>query len=148
MKATSRPNVGRLESADLIGESFGKSGRQVQRYIRLTELIFQLLDKVDAGSITPTAGAELSFLDTRNQVILNNYIEKEDCGVSIKQAKQIRECYSKGTLDEKSLNSIFIQDEKQEKFYFDLNKLRTYFPKSYSVQQCVEALWKMLDKIE
>ena len=114
---SSRQNVGRFESADLIGESLGKSGRQIQRYIRLTELIYQLLDKVDDGIITPTAGSELSFLDTRNQVALNDYIEKEDCGVSIKQAKQVRECYEKGAMDEKQLSSIFVQEEKQEKFY-------------------------------
>ena len=131
-----------------IGESFGVSGRQVQRYIRLTELIFQLLDKVDEGKITPTAGTELSFLDTRHQAVVNNHIEKEDCGVSIKQAKQVRECYVKGTLDEKSLNSIFTQEEKQEKFYLDLKKLRSYFPKGYSVQRCEEALWEILDKIK
>ena len=141
-------NDHKKKSRDDIGESFGVSGRQVQRYIRLTELIFQLLDKVDEGKITPTAGTELSFLDTRHQAVVNDYIEKEDCGVSIKQAKQVRVCYEKGTLDEKNLNSIFIQEEQQEKFYLDFNKLRSYFPKSYTMQQCEDALWEMLDKME
>ena len=145
---TSRQNGENFVSADLVGKKLGKSGRQIHRYIRLTELIFQLLDKVDAGIITPTAGAELSFLDTRNQAMLNDYIEKEDCGISIKQAKQVREYYSKGTLDEKNLNSIFIQEEKQEKLYLDFKKLRSYFPKSYTMQQCEDALWEMLDKME
>lgn len=145
---TSRHFVGKLESANLIGESFGKSGRQVQRYIRLTELVYQLLDKVDEEKIPPTAGTELSFLDTRHQAVVNDYIEKEDCGVSIKQAKQVRECYEKGALDEKRLNSIFIQEEKQEKFYLDFKKLKSYFPKGYSMQQCEEALWEILDKIK
>ena len=141
-------NDHKKKSRDDIGESFGVSGRQVQRYIRLTELIFQLLDKVDEGKITPTAGTELSFLDTRHQAVVNNHIEKEDCGVSIKQAKQVRECYVKGSLDERSLNSIFTQEEKKEKFYLDLKKLRSYFPKGYSVQRCEEALWEILDKIK
>lgn len=74
-----------------MGESLGKSGRQVHRYIQLTELIYQLLDKVDAGTINPTAGAELSFLDTKHQVMLNDYLEREDCNLSIKQAKQVRQ---------------------------------------------------------
>lgn len=146
MKGTSGQNVQKSVSVNVVGESLGKSGRQVQRYIRLTELIYQLLDKVDAGAITPTAGAELSFLDTRNQAMLNDYIEREDCGVSIKQAKQVRECYSKKILDEKQLISIFVQEEKNEKFYLDFKKLRSYFPKGYSMKQCEDALWEMLDK--
>lgn len=88
-------NDHKYKSRDDIGESFCVSERQVQRYIRLTELISQLLDKGDEGKITPTDGRELSFLDTRSQAMLNDYIEKEDCGVSIKQAKQVRECYEK-----------------------------------------------------
>ena len=140
-------NDHKKKSRDDIGESFGVSGRQVQRYIRLTELIFQLLDKVDEGKITPTAGTELSFLDTRHQAVVNDYIEKEDCGVSIQQAKQLRECYLKGILDEKNLSYIFIQEEKQERFYLDFKKLKSYFPKGYSMKQCEEALWEMLDKM-
>lgn len=147
LNSTSRQNVGKLESAGLVGETFGESGRQVQRYIRLIELIYQLLDKVDAGVIKPTAGTELSFLDTRHQAVVNDYIETEDCGVSIKQAKQVRECHVKGTLCEKNLSSIFVQEEKQEKFYLDFNKLRSYFPKGYSMQQCEDALWEMLNKM-
>lgn len=125
-----------------------KSSLIVCGNIRLTELIFQLLDKVDEGKITPTAGTELSFLDTRHQAVVNDYIEKEDCGVSIKQAKQVCECYEKGTLDEKNLSSIFIQEEKQEKFYLDFEKLRSYFPKGYSMKRCEEALWEILNKFE
>ena len=140
-------NDHKKKSRDDIGESFGVSGRQVQRYIRLTELIFQLLDKVDEGKITPTAGTELSFLDTRNQAMLNDYIEKEDCGVSIKQAKQVRVHYAAGNLNEKSLNTIFEQEEKEKKFYLDFKKLRSYFPKGYTMQQCEDALWEMLDKM-
>ena len=142
---TSRPNGENLVSADLVGKKLGKSGRQIHRYIRLTELIYQLLDKVDAGKITPTAGSELSFLDTKNQVILNDYLEKEDLGVSILQAKSIRELYVKGKLDENNLESIFVKEEKIEKFYLDFNKLRSYFPEGYTMQQCEDALWEILN---
>ena len=109
-------------------------------------LIFQLLDKVDEGKITPTAGTELSFLDTRNQAMLNDYIEKEDRGVSIKQAKQVREHYASGKLNERNLSPIFVQERKSEKFYLDFNKLRPYFPKGYSMKRCEETLWEILDK--
>ena len=140
-------NVHNCKSRDEIGKKFDMSGRQVHRYIRLTELIYQLLDKVDTGKITTTAGAELSFLDTRHQAMLNDYIEREDCGVSIKQAKQVRESFVKGKLNERTLKGIFMQEEKQEKFYLDFKRLKEYFPKEYTVKQCEEALWKILDKI-
>ena len=66
---TSRHDVGRLESADIVGKAFGESGRQVQRYIRLTELIYQLLDKVDEDIIKFIAGVEVSYLDTKQQIL-------------------------------------------------------------------------------
>ena len=79
--------------------------------------------------------------------MLNDYIEREDCGVSIKQAKQVRESFVKGKLNERTLKGIFMQEEKQEKFYLDFKRLKEYFPKEYTVKQCEEALWKILDKI-
>jgi len=139
-------NVHKCKSRDEIGEKFDMSGRQVHRYIRLTELIFQLLDKVDEGKITPTAGAELSFLDTRHQAMLNDYIAREDCGVSIKQAKQVRESYEKGKLNENALKDIFIHEEKHERVYLDFKRLQSYFPKGYTVKQCEEALWEMIEE--
>ena len=90
----------------------------------------------------------MSFLDTRHQAILNDYIEKEDCGVSIKQAKQVRESFVKGKLNESALKNIFVQEEKQERVYLDFKRLKEYFPKGYTVKQCEEALWKMLDQMK
>lgn len=139
-------NVHNSKSRDEIGKKLDMSGRQVHRYIRLTELIYQLLDKVDTGKITTTAGAELSFLDTRHQAMLNDYIESEDCGVSIKQAKQVRENFVKGKLNESDLKDIFIQAEKHERVYLDFKRLQSYFPKGYTVKQCEEALWELLDE--
>ena len=123
-------NVHKSKSRDEIGESFGESGRQVQRYIRLTELIYTLLDKVDEGIITPTAGAEISFLDVKHQVELCDYIEMEDCGISTKQAKMIHKSFVEQTLSKETLKTIFEEEKpKQERFYLDFNKLKSYFPK-------------------
>ena len=104
-----------------------------------------MLDKVDTGRITPTAGAELSFLDTKHQAILNDYIEKEDLGVSIQQAKNVRKLHIDGTLNEKNLDSTFVED-KFEKFYSDLKRLKSYFSDGYTTRQCEDALWEMLGK--
>ena len=64
-----------MKSRDEIGQAFGESGRQVQRYIRLTELIYQLLDKVDEDIIKFIAGVEVSYLDTKHQILLNDVID-------------------------------------------------------------------------
>ncbi|MDY3030958.1 MAG: hypothetical protein SOS24_04250 [Clostridia bacterium] len=64
-KSTCGQNVRKLKSRDLIGEVSGESGRQIQRYIRLTELIFQLMDKVDEKIIPVTAGTELSYIGSK-----------------------------------------------------------------------------------
>ena len=127
---------------------YGESGRQVQRYIRLTELIYTLLDKVDEGFITPTAGAEISFLDVKHQVELCDYIEMEDYGISTKQAKMIHKSFAEQTLSKETLKTIFEEEKpKQERFYLDFNKLKSYFPKGYTMKQCEAALWEILDEM-
>lgn len=70
-------NVHKLKSRDLIGEVSGESGRQIQRYIRLTELIFQLMEKVDEKIIPVTAGTELSYIGSKNQAIVNDILDYE-----------------------------------------------------------------------
>ena len=74
---TCRHDVDKLKSADVVGQAFGESGRQVQRYIRLTELIYQLLDKVDEDIIKFIAGVEISYLDTKHQILLNDIIDRK-----------------------------------------------------------------------
>ena len=101
---TSRHDVGRLESADVVGEAFGESGRQVQRYIRLTELIYQLLDKVDEDIIKFIAGVEVSYLDTKHQILLNDVIDYNCYEVNAKQGTQIKKHYLDGDLSENKIN--------------------------------------------
>jgi len=146
---TSRHDVGRLESADVVGHSFGESGRQVQRYIRLTELIYQLLDKVDEDIIKFIAGVEISYLDTRHQILLNDTIDYNCCEVNAKQGTQIKKHYLDGDLSEDKMNEILKGEEikkPKEKISINYTRLKEYFPKEYTPQQCEEALWEILDK--
>lgn len=138
----------KLKSADEVGRILGESGRQVQRYIRLTELVYQLLEKVDAGLIPLTAGTEISYLDVMHQVMLNDFLDKECCGVTIHQARLLRQNYEAGKLLEEELKTIFRQEEKEERFYLNSQKLKSYFPKHYTLQECEEALWEILDKMK
>lgn len=146
---TCRHHVDKLKSADVVGQSFGESGRQVQRYIRLTELIYQLLDKVDEDIIKFIAGVEISYLDTRHQILLNDVIDYNCCEVNAKQGTQIKKHYLDGDLSEDKMNEILKGEEMKkpkEKISINYTKLKEYFPKEYTPQQCEEALWDILDK--
>ncbi len=123
-----------------------KSARQIRYYIRFTNLIDVLLDKVDEGSVSIKAGAELSFLNVLSQSMVNDYIEKELCTVSGTQAKQIKELCMKQKLSNYELHKILCDETEKEKVYLETKKLKSYFPSDYSMQQCKEELWKILDK--
>ena len=146
---TSRHDVGKLESADVVGASFGESGRQVQRYIRLTELIYQLLDKVEEDIIKFIAGVEISYLDTKHQILLNDVIEYNCCEVNAKQGTLLIKHYLEGGLSKGKMNEILKEEkilEKTEKISLNYARLKKYFPKEYTQKQCEEALWEILDK--
>ena len=125
---------------------FDKSERQIRYYIRLTNLIDALLDKVDEGSISIKAGAELSYLNVLSQSMVNDFIEKELCTVSESQAKRIKEVYIKKPLCEYELHKVLCNEIEKEKVYLETKKLKSYFPSDYSMEQCKEELWKILDK--
>ena len=142
-------DVHKLKSRDEIGKAFGESGRQVQRYIRLTELIYQLLDKVDENIIKFIAGVEISYLDTRHQIMLNDVVDYNCCEVNAKQGTQIKKHYLDGDLSEDKINEILKGEEIRkikEKISINYTRLKEYFPKEYTPQLCEEALWDILDK--
>lgn len=143
---TSRHDVDRLKSADIVGKGLGKSGRQIQRYIRLTELIYQLLDKVDEDIIKFIAGVEISYLDTRKQILLNNMIDYNCCKVNARQGMQIKRYYFEGDLSEEKINEILKDGRDIEKISINYTKLKEYFPKDYTARQCENALWDILDR--
>jgi len=124
---------------------FDKSERQIRYYIRLTNLIDGLLNKVDEGTISIKAGAELSYLNVPAQAMINEYIEKELCTVSEAQAKQIKNLYMIEQLSEYELNKILCDETEKEMLYLETRKLKSYFPSDFTVQQCKEEIWKILD---
>ena len=141
-------DVHKLKSRDEIGKAFGESGRQVQRYIRLTELIYQLLDKVDEDIIKFIAGVEVSYLDTKHQILLNDVIDYNCYEINAKQGIQIKKHYLDGDLSEDKINEILKGEEMKkpkEKISINYTKLKEYFPKEYTPQQCEESLWEILD---
>ena len=135
-----------LISSEIIGKDADKSGRQIRRYIRLTELILDLLDKVDKKIIPVTACAEISFLNVKMQVALNNQIEFVECKVNLQQAKKLKKKFLDGTLNEDEIFKILSVDEIETTLSIDYSKLRKYFPANYTRKQCENALWDILEE--
>lgn len=145
-KATSRQLVGKLESADKISES--ESGRQVQRYIRLTHLIPELLKLVDEERIAFTPAVELSYLPENEQKILAEEIEYTDATPSLSQAQRLRKYNEQGGL---SIDTIFavLSEEKpnqKEQVKFKTEDIRKYFPKSYTSLDMQKTIISLLEK--
>ena len=141
---TSRQVVGKLETADLIADN--ESGRQVQRYIRLTELIPELLQMVDDGKIALTPAVELSYLTKQEQRDLLETMESEDCTPSLSQAIQLKKLSQAGDLNMDKIFDILREPKanQQDKISFRVDDLRKFFPKSYSAARIQETILKLL----
>ena len=142
---TSRHVVGKLESADCVSD--GESGRQVQRYIRLTELIPDILRMVDDGTIALTPAVELSYLTKQEQRDLLDTMESEDCTPSLSQAIQMKKLSQLGFLDMDKIFAILREPKanQQDKISFRVDDLRRYFPKSYSAARIQGHILKLLE---
>ena len=137
---TSRQLVGKLETADVIAEN--ESGRQVQRYIRLTNLTPGILDMVDEGRIALTPAVELSYHTEWEQRDLLETMESEDCTPSLSQAIQMKALSQSGQLDMDKIFSIMTQPKanQQEKISFKVAELRDYFPRHYTAAQMMQEI--------
>ena len=129
-----------------IGSAVGESGRQVQRYIRLTNLIPEVLHMVDSGRIALTPAVELSYLTNQEQRDLLETMESEDCTPSLSQAQQLKQLSQAGQLDMDRIFEILREPKanQQEKISFRVDDLRKFFPKSYSAARIQETILKLL----
>ena len=140
--------VGRkLETAEIIGEQSGESRNQMRRYIRLTELIPEILRMVDAGKIALTPAVELSYLTRQEQQDLLETMESEDCTPSLSQAVQMKKLSQSGELNMDKIFEILREPKanQQEKISFRVEDLRKFFPKTYSVARIQERILKLLE---
>ena len=141
------PQVGeKLLTVEKIGLDGGDSKNQVLRYIRLTELIPEILTMVDEGKIALTPAVELSYLTKQEQQDLLDTMECEDCTPSLSQAIQMKKMSQTGELTVERIFEI-LQEPKanqQEKISFKVDDLRKYFPKSYSAAKIQETILKLL----
>ena len=133
------------KSRDVLSEE--ESGRQVQRYIRLTHLIPEILQMVDDGRISLTPAVEISYLTNREQRELLETMECEDCTPSLSQAIQLKLLSQSGNLDIYTIFDILTQRKpnQQEKISFRTEDVRKYFPKSYTPAQMQDVILRLLE---
>jgi len=144
---TSRPLVGKLESVENIGEQSGDSGRQVQRYVRLTELQPELLQKVDENSLGFRPAVEISYLRKEEQSALLEAMQLEERTPSLAQAQKMKRFSKEGNLNDAVIQSIMQEDKpnQQEKLTIPNAKLKPYFKDGTSHQQMEETILKALE---
>ena len=142
---TSRQVVGKSESADLV--SADESGRTIQRYIRLTYLIPELLDWMDEGKIALSVGVELSFLSDEAQYGVLEECELYDCTPSYSQAFHMKNLYNDGNLSHYEISKMLSQEKpnQRETLKIPMDKLRDRLPQNLSVQQQEEFVLKSVD---
>ena len=133
------------KSRDTLSEE--ESGRQVQRYIRLTNLIPGILQMVDDGKIALTPAVEISYLTKLEQTDVLETMECEDCTPSLSQAMQMKQLSQAGELDMDAIFGILTQlkPNQQEKISFKVSELRSYFPRSYTASQMTQDILKGLE---
>ena len=149
MKRYGKPNLGHVvpdydstRTTAEIGEASGESYKTVQRYIRLTNLIPGVLQKVDEGRIALTPAVELSYLTEWEQRDLLETMESEDCTPSLSQAIQMKALSQSGQLDMDTIFHIMTQPKanQQEKISFKVSELRDFFPRHYTAAQMMQEI--------
>ena len=157
-----RQDVGRLESAEQVSET--ESGRQVQRYIRLTYLLPELLSRVDEGKIALTPAVYLSYLSKQEQLWLIEAMEANDCTPSVSQAFQLKAESAAGKLTQDSIAALMCSEKanqkerltiaalmcsekanQKERLRIPVDRIRKYFPASYTNAQMEEEIVKMCE---
>ncbi len=147
---TSTPVAGKLrneETVDIVGKSAGDSGDQVRRYIRLTELIPELLEMVDEGRIAMRPAVELSYLTKKEQQMLVEAIEYADCTPSHAQAIRMRAFSKDGTLGPHVIENIMNEEKPNqvEKISLKYKDARRFIPSSVPIQKAGEYIMKALE---
>ena len=146
-KENPRQLVGNFETADVVGKESGESGRQVQRFIRLTNLIPELLDMVDEKKISFNPAVELSYLDESQQRDFLEAMNDTQNAPSLSQAQQLKKMAQQGEFSYEKAFDVMGQEKRSEKDTVTIKNetLRKYFPRSYTPKQMEEKIIQLLD---
>lgn len=146
-QGTSR-QLGEKWSVSQISESANESERQIHRYIRLTYLIPEFLEKMDKGEIALSVGVELSFLDESSQREVLEQCEMNDCTPSYSQAWRMHKADREGTLTKAVIQTIMSEEKANQKarLKIPMERIRKYFPQSYTAAQIEDAVVKLCER--
>ena len=138
----------KLETAEIIAQQSDDSKSQVRRYIRLTYLIPELLEKMDQGEIALSVGVELSFLDEQNQRAVLEQCAINDCTPSYSQAWRMHKADREGTLTTAVIQTIMSEEKANQKtrLKIPMERIRKYFPQSYTAAQIEDAVVKLCER--
>ena len=138
----------KLETVEIIAQQSDDSKSQVRRYIRLTYLIPELLEKMDQGEIALSVGVELSFLDEQNQRAVLEQCAINDCTPSYSQAWRMHKADREGTLTTAVIQTIMSEEKANQKtrLKIPMERIRKYFPQSYTAAQIEDAVVKLCER--
>ena len=142
--------LGQKWTRDSMANESDDSSRQIQRYIRLTYLIPEILQMVDEKKIALTPAVELSYLTESQQRDLLETMESEDCTPSLSQSQQLKKLSQSGELSMDRILELLQQPKanQEEKLRFDLKDIRHYFPKNYTTEKIQKTILQLLEKFE
>ena len=137
----------KLRADELLAQQAGESRNQVQRFIRLTELISELLDLVDERKLAFNPAVEVSYLKQDEQRMLLEAMDAEQTTPSLSQAQRLKKFSQEGRLTEEAMSAIMSEEKKSDmdKVTLRSDTLRRYFPKSYTPKQMEQTIIKLLD---
>lgn len=137
----------KLRADEKLAESVNESARTVQRFIRLTELISELLDMVDERKLAFNPAVEVSYLKRDEQRMLLEAMDAEQTTPSLSQAQRLKKFSLEGRLTEEAMSAIMSEEKKSDmdKVTLRSDTLRRYFPKSYTPKQMEQTIIKLLD---
>ena len=141
------PDFQGKRSTEIVADGTGESYKQVQRYIRLTELIPELLDMVDERKLAFNPAVEVSYLKQDEQRMLLEAMDAEQTTPSLSQAQRLKKFSQEGRLTEEAMSAIMSEEKKSDmdKVTLRSDTLRKYFPKSYTPKQMEQTIIKLLD---
>lgn len=138
--------IGPKLTTEIIGEAGGDSRNQVKRYIRLTYLVPDLLDRVDNKTMAFNAAVEVSYLTEPEQLMLCDAIEREECTPNLSQAKRLKQYSQDGKLDENVMDAIMTEEKPiEDKLVLKGDMLAKYFPRTYTPSQKQKIIVKLLE---
>lgn len=138
----------KLETAEIIAQQSDDSKSQVRRYIRLTYLISEFLEKMDQGEIALSVGVKLSFLDESSQREVLEQCAINDCTPSYSQAWRMHKADREGTLTKAAIQTIMLEEKANQKarLKIPMERIRKFFPQSYTAAQIEDAVVKLCER--